>query len=292
MKQAQVQLIARSDLNLLQWDAAIQRAPYGLSWWLDAVTQGNWFGLVIDDYRVVMPLPLNRSLGPLKLINGAPFTQHQGPFGNLRDGDLDLLLNNIPKYWYIRKLAIYPPWPTSKVLHNWTSASRTNLELNLTPDYPTIARGYRGNLRRKLRDFPVTTLAEWPLNDFLAFYQKNVGAKSQLSNTNLSVLRKLTENIIFHKAGHCYHLSNDKGETIAALLLVRHGNRIFNLLAASNPEGFKLHGMTRLLDGIIQAHCGSNIVLDFEGSDLPGVALFFRGFGAKPVNYLGIQRKW
>ncbi|TXF91783.1 hypothetical protein FUA23_00945 [Neolewinella aurantiaca] len=290
MKPTLVKLLSRNDLNLQRWDRAVRSAPYGLSWWLDAVTNQRWSGLVLDDYRAVMPLPHRNSIGPFKLINGAPFTQHQGVFGDLQAGDLDLLLNAIPKYYHVRKLAIYPPWPATRVLKNWVSTPRTNHELDLNPPYPIIARGYRRDLRRKLRDSPVTTLAEWPIAEFLSFFQEHTGTKANLSRTDYSALKQLTRHIITQKTGQCYHLTDDEGKTIAALVLVHHGNRIFNLLAASSHAGFGLHGMPRLLDGIIRAYAGTDTILDFEGSDLPGVALFFQGFGAKPIEYLRISR--
>jgi len=290
MKNVRVQLLARKDLDLKKWDATIRRAPYGLSWWLDATTRKNWYGIVLDDYRAVMPLPIARSIGPIKLINGAPFTQHQGPFGNYRTEELNIFLSAIPKHWYVRKLTLYPPLPTNKAFPHWHAANRTNHELNLQPNYAALHRGYRGNLRRKLRDFPHTTLAEWPRSDFLAFYLKHASARFQLRQADIVVLEKLAASILHHGAGNSFHLTDDQGGTIAALLLVRHRNRFVNLLAASSPEGFRLHGMTRLLDGVIRAHAGSDTVLDFEGSDLPGVALFFRGFGAEPIGYWQIRR--
>lgn len=291
MKQPQVQLLARNDLDLSKWDTAVKRAPYGLSWWLDAVTQSNWHGLVIDNYRAVMPLPVSRSLGPLKLINGAPFTQHQGPFGDCQAEDIERMLSAIPNHWLVRKMAIYPPWTGQPSSLRWKTTKRANHELDLSPSYPTLVRGYRGNLRRKLRDFPPTELSLLPLADFLDFYQKHVGIKSGLNAREFATLKEVTTSILRHEAGNCYHLTDDAGGTIAALLLVQNGQRIFNLLAASSPEGFRLHGMTRLLDGVIRAHAGTDILLDFEGSDLPGVALFFRGFGAERVGYWALSRK-
>jgi hypothetical protein len=290
MKQAQVQLLARNKLDLQRWDDTVRRAPYGLSWWLDAVTEGRWYGIVLDDYRAVMPLPISRNLGPLKLVNGAPFTQHQGPFGNYDEEDISLMLKAIPSYWYIRKLSLYPPLPDLAVIGKWKITPRTNHELSLQPDYDKLVRAYRGNLRRKLRDFPITALQKIPLPDFLAFYRKHVGTKFELDEASFTILQKLTSSIIHNEVGDCYHLTNETGQTIAAICLVRHGNRVFNLLAASSPNGFDLHGMTRLLDGVIRTHAGTDTILDFEGSDLPGVALFFRGFGAEKVGYLQLGK--
>ena len=291
MRQPTIALLARKDIDTERWDAAVRSAPYGLSWWLDAATGGRWYGLVLDGYRAVLPLPVSRSLGPVKLINGASFTQHQGPFGTFSGAEALRMLRAIPPWWYVRKLSFYPPTAAETDLPSrWRVTPRTNHELDLSPDYPTLVRGYRGNLRRKLRDFPPTELNDWPLPDFLAFYQEHAGAKAGLTAASYKIMKRLTAAILRHKAGNCYHLTDEAGATIAALLLVHHGNRCFNLLAASSPEGYRLHGMTRLLDGVVRAHAGTPTVLDFEGSDIPGVALFFRGFGAERVVYASLGR--
>lgn len=290
MKQAQVQLLARNNLDLQRWDEAVSRAPYGLSWWLDAVTGGNWYGVVLDDYRTVMPLPVSRSFGPLKFVNGAPFTQHQGPFGDFDDDDIRLMLRAIPRHWYVRKLCLYPAVTETAVAKAWKLTQRTNHELSLQPDGKKLRSSYRTDLRRKLRDFPTAELREWKVMDFLAFYQKHVGPKHQLDDAGFAVLKALTTTARKHNAGKCYHLVGGDGNVIAAIFHVHHGNRIFNLFAASSPQGYRVHGMARLLDGVIQANAASDLILDFEGSDLPGVAMFFRSFGAKRVEYWRLTR--
>ena len=47
--------------------------------------------------------------------------------------------------------------------------------------------------------------------------------------------------------------------------------------------------MFRILDAFIRDHAASGLALDFEGSNIPSVARFFGGFGAKADIYQGVS---
>ena len=62
-------------------------------------------------------------------------------------------------------------------------------------------------------------------------------------------------------------------------------NRIYYMLAWNNEEGRQKGASHQLIDAIIKENAGKDIWLDFEGSDIPGIAFFFEGFGAQPEYY-------
>ena len=47
--------------------------------------------------------------------------------------------------------------------------------------------------------------------------------------------------------------------------------------------------MFKIVDAFIREHAGSELILDFEGSNIPTVARFFAGFGARPEIYQGVS---
>ena len=59
------------------------------------------------------------------------------------------------------------------------------------------------------------------------------------------------------------------------------------LVSASNAMGKEDRSMFKLVDTFIHEHAGSGLLLDFEGSNIPNVARFFAGFGARPEIYQG-----
>ncbi len=57
------------------------------------------------------------------------------------------------------------------------------------------------------------------------------------------------------------------------------------MLAWNNEEGRQKGSSHQLIDAVIKENAGKDIFLDFEGSDIPGIAFFFEGFGAQPEYY-------
>ena len=77
---------------------------------------------------------------------------------------------------------------------------------------------------------------------------------------------------------------------LAAGFIPFHQGRLINLFAASTELGYQREGMARLLVALIEAYRGEGRLLDFEGSDLPGVAEFFRSFGPEERPYYAVGR--
>src|SRR5215469_6589394 len=59
--------LQRKEIDIAKWDACISLSPAGLlysrSFFLDAITGGNWDALVLDDYSAIMPLPKKKKFG-------------------------------------------------------------------------------------------------------------------------------------------------------------------------------------------------------------------------------------
>src|SRR5882757_2918986 len=62
-----IRYVKRQDLDLDAWDECIRLSPAGLlyarSFFLDAVTDGQWDALIMGDYEAVMPLTWNKKYG-------------------------------------------------------------------------------------------------------------------------------------------------------------------------------------------------------------------------------------
>ena len=62
-------------------------------------------------------------------------------------------------------------------------------------------------------------------------------------------------------------------------------------MARSTVEGKSMNAMHYLLDHLIEKHAGQQIVLDFEGSSIPGLAHFFKSFGAEKKEFSLLTRR-
>ncbi len=71
----------------------------------------------------------------------------------------------------------------------------------------------------------------------------------------------------------------------AGAFFVRSPRRHVFLFSGANQMAKDTGAMSYLIDAYIEAHCGEPHILDFEGSQNPNLARFYRGFGAKAVRY-------
>jgi hypothetical protein len=68
--------------------------------------------------------------------------------------------------------------------------------------------------------------------------------------------------------------------TMAINLLLKDKSRLYNIISCTTPEGRNRLAGHVLHDSIIKEFSQTGWVLDFEGSDIPGVAHFYKSFGA------------
>jgi len=66
-------------------------------------------------------------------------------------------------------------------------------------------------------------------------------------------------------------------------------DRAYYILVGNHPEGRNLGASHGLIDAFIKDHAGKKLVFDFEGSDIEGLAQFYRGFGAVEEKYPAIR---
>jgi hypothetical protein len=74
-------------------------------------------------------------------------------------------------------------------------------------------------------------------------------------------------------------------DPLAIVLFLRDKDRIYLLQATTSPAGRDIGANHFLLDHVIREFAGQSMTLDFEGSDLPGVAHFYKSFGAQDQPY-------
>ena len=61
-------------------------------------------------------------------------------------------------------------------------------------------------------------------------------------------------------------------------------------MAVTNKEGLKSKANFLLVDTFIKNNSNAGIILDFEGSNIEGIARFYAGFGAKKTTYQEIKK--
>lgn len=277
-----------------RWDAVIaadpHRLPYGFSWWLDIVTDNKWDAIIVDDYRVVFPLPFIKRFGPLRLVQRAIFTQQGGPYGQVEAGDLAAILSVVPRLLFFLDYPLMHGILPAALPANYQYYERVNLLFSLDEDYPALRQRLHKVQRRRLRKYPAPQLQATDRDQVLQTYRQFSGIRAGLQEIHYQKMHRLIDACIARDMALLYRLDDENGLLAAGFFPVYKG-RIINLFAGSTEAGYAHSGMLRLLAGIFARHQGAGMLFDFEGSDLPGVQYFFRQFGPVDAPYLAIRKK-
>jgi hypothetical protein len=311
-----IRYLRRQEIDTGQWDACIQAASnrliYGRSFYLDEMTAGQWDGLVLEDYTAVMPLTWRRKAGVRYLYQPA-FTQQTGIFspGSITPGLIGSFLQRLDHHF--RFAAIFlnygnplPPSPDPRI----TTATHSNFILPLNATYQQLSGLYKGDLVRNLQlagrsdllyimDVDLTTV----LDGYRREYEDRVPHVKEEDYRRFEKLCHYLQQkgqLLIRAA-----VGRDR-EVLATALLpmdeaatdptpgspMQHSStlhstmpRMYLLQSTTTADGRAVAANHFLLDNIVKEWAGTARILDFEGSDLPGIAHFYRNFGSHDQPY-------
>lgn len=290
----EIKLIERADIDDKRWNGcvhfALSATPYAYSWFLDIVCD-DWLGLVVGNYKMVMPIVLAKKFGIT--YNYQPFfTQQLGIYADipLSKETIDAFFDKIPKNIKYIDMALNESNFAPSQLNTIT---RVNYLLDLKLDYELIKSRYSSNILKHLKK---AAKADLRLNtqispeQFADFYKKNTAPKIKgFKDKHYYMMLRLIYKTLHYQMGILIGVENEKKELIAANFLINHPQRIINLMPTSNEEGLKKGAMSYLMNSIIEKNENQNKYLDFEGSMIEGVAQYFKAFGAHEVNFHHIK---
>jgi hypothetical protein len=282
-----IRYLKHNQIDLQRWDMAIDNARnrlvYAQSWYLDIVSP-EWHALVTDDYSGVMPLPAKSKWNIPYLIQPR-FTQQLGIFSNqeVTTEVVHSFLKAIPKkfIWYDINLNSANDCVGLKNL-----IYQDNYELDLNCAYEQIWLGYNMSTRQNVKKAARLGLRveeELDSSLFLKVYLE--GCKVKPDKIGTEQLARIVEFSMKLGIGKIYLVKDTKNNILAGAFYLCQFNRFINLVSFTTNEGRASSAMVLLIDYVIQSNAGQPSVLDFEGSTIPGIAEFFRGFGGKCTNY-------
>lgn len=273
--------LKRKEINLEKWDFCIENCTkpliYGLSWYLDAATEKKWDALIWGDYEAVLPLPWNRKLG-FKQVYMPTLTQQFGPFFLSQMPDLGEILPVLTKKFIRSSLSL------SYKTNSTNATARINQELNLNFNYKDLRKNFRRDRRNDLNKKKFTVEENSSINEFMNFFCES--SKELIEKEKLSIkrLKSIIEASFNKKTGQFFYIKNQK-EILSAIFTVQFSNRIFLLLSSTTKKGFKERANPYLINHIIDLNANKRLILDFEGSNIPGVQDYYTSFGAQKTTY-------
>lgn len=290
----EINYLKQNEINVTKWDnciaGSINGIVYAYSWYLDVVCE-TWEALVFGDYETVMPLTHGKKYG-ISYLYQPPFSQQLGVFSsqNLSEEVVICFIKSIPeKYSFVEinlnKFNLISPVNSIKVKQN------TTYELELIKDYESLFRRYNKNTIRNIRKAIQNKISIVPglkPNDVISLINSS-GNTHGFKEKDFTFIRRLIAGAGRKKSGQLYGAYTDKNNLCAAGFFVHSNKKVCFILSVANDEAKESGAMFLLVDEFIKQYASRNMILDFEGSNIGGIARFYAGFGAKPFNYPAIK---
>ena len=291
-----IRYLTHNQIDTQRWDECIAQSPDGLvyawSWYLDVV-HPDWEALVEDDYEAVMPLTGGKKYG-INYLFQPFFTQKFGVFGKkeVTEDKIEQFLNAIPEKFKFAEFRINKSYKSHETYRSYTTyqiESHRNIELSLSPNYSILASNYNSNTKRNLakaqkQGLSIVENAE--PSAIIELFRKNRGKDiKHWGDNEYERLLNLVETAKNHEKCLVLGVQNTDNQPIAgAFFMISHKKIVF-LFSGADEANKENHGLTFLLDHVIEKYSGTNNILDFEGSDNDGLARFYKGFGGEEKKY-------
>lgn len=279
--------IEHTNIDYKKWDACVENAGnsriYAMSWHLDR-TAVVWDALVLGNYDFVMPLPFRKKWG-IKYLYQPLFSQQLGIFPAPPAEIAQLFYSKTVQLFRYSDMQINAQNPALSS-DGIQFVPRRNFILSLNNKYQEIAKSYAKNTKRNISKSAKNKLsyvAGLRMEDYVEFKRNNL--KTPLADRDLKILKSIIANGQYKGIGEISGVYSASNKLCAAVYFCRWKERFIYLNAATSNKGKEAGAMFYLLDRFIRSSAGTNMVLDMEGSMIPGVARFFAGFGAHPETY-------
>jgi len=277
----QIQILPAEQIDKGKWDHCINENANGLIYsstdYLNAMAE-NWHALVIDDYKAVMPLPWKKKFG-IRYGYTPPFIQQSGLSGDLTGIDLQKVLATIQDFYSFADIHFNF---SNTAIQNFTPAIQlTNFIIDLSQGYGSIQSHYKPGLKATLKKAGTLTYSEGDSKQAVSLSKMYYSDRVQhVTENDYKNFDKLCFSL--HEKQQCLtRTANDETNTVlSTALFLKDGKRIYHLLNATTQEGRNKEANHFLLDQVIREFAGQSLLLDFEGSELPGVRAFYEKFGA------------
>lgn len=286
--------LRHSEIDKAQWDALLlqcsDRLWYMQSWVLDLCCP-EWEALIGDDGSI-MPLIWRRKFGVVYLYQ--PYgVQQQGVFSPQRmSGTDEAFLRSVPerfRYWDIHLNGSMHASAGRGDRLSTNSTQHLLLDKDAGAMRAEYSKGHRRNLSKAGSDPPVIHRGIG-VSEFIALFERTTGRKfKNVPDGGLLLLERMLHGAL--ERGQCsIYGVREQGRVIAAACFMEWEGRSILLKSANDELGLDRQAMFHITDRYITEHAGTNLLLDFAGSNTDSVVRFNTGFGAVSSVYLHLHR--
>jgi len=293
-----IQFLKHNEINKSNWDEAINCSSNGLiyaySWYLDIVCPG-WDALIEDDYSSVMPLPRNRKYG-FDYLFPPFFVQQLGVFSKSDNTEkkVQQFLKSIPAEFRYVEMNL-------NTENHFNGSGEFTLKENLTHHlvidgtHDELRNNYSENVLRNIKkaeknDLNIGTAYDY--KSLIGLFRKNRGKKiDTLKDAEYKMFESLCSTVSIRKQMDMLSVYMGK-ELCAGMIVFKSNNFLIMIFSALNDAGKKCGAMHFAIDYYLKLATDKyqGYTFDFEGSNQPALARFYKSFGSVEKRYFQIKR--
>ena len=292
----EIKYIPYKDIDRNKWEAcigsALQGSLYASAAYLDGMAV-KWDALAAGDYEIVMPLIFKKKYG-IKYLYQPAFLPKTGIYSS-KPVAQEITKTFITKAFELFKFAeisLDHPLAISQG-KKVKVTERNNFIVGLQPAYQTIYSNYDKAFIKSLRRLQKLSLqyknsenVKEVTDLFIRLYQKKILSlkKKHVEHfKEVSVKMQESNNTIIRKV----YSADEK--LLCAVILLKFKNRLYNMMSCTTTAGKKAEANYFLYDKIIEEFSGQGLLLDLEGSDIKGIADFYRKMNPANEQYLFVR---
>ncbi len=286
-----IKYISRNEIDDTKWNGCISSSfngnLYGYSWFLDSVAE-DWSALADDDYKMVFPLVHRTKMG-VSYIYQPFFTQQLGLYSTtmLTPEILTGFIMAIPERF--KQVEINLNTHNKADESEFQIVPQLNHELDLIHPYEKIYEGYSDNLKRNLKksgSAGLTIVKSINPDDIIILFRANRGKEiAHLKERNYMRMARLVNTCILKGIADIWGVYDISNQLLAGAFFIRSNKKAIFLFSGLSEAGRQAGAMPFLIDAYIRDHVHKHLTFDFDGSNEPNLARFYKSFGSQECIY-------
>jgi hypothetical protein len=290
-----IKYLEHKEIDFVKYDKCISGSEntfiYAYSWYLDIVAK-NWDVLVFGDYEIVMPLTHRKKYDICYLFLPA-WVQQLGVFSanSIQEDLIRDFINAIPRKF--RSIDIL--FNNKNIFSSNKLEIRNNYILDLNRDYKLLykkfTKGRKSNIKQS-KKFGLLIKETDNLELVLQMFCENKGRDINKPEKDYETIRNVVSKGLLVGKVKIYEVFDSESVQLGGAIFLMDNNRITFLFSAVNQNGRDKQAISFLIDFIIEKYAGQELILDFEGSMIKGIADFFKSFGAIRENYYWYRQRF
>ncbi|MEM9464114.1 MAG: GNAT family N-acetyltransferase [Actinomycetota bacterium] len=282
----------------------MERPLFHEHWWLDAVAPGAWAEACVErdgQERAVFPYAVRSERLGFRVLGAPALTPYLGPLTDAGDGkaatrlkrDRELqeeLLEQLPAHDVFKTtLPIeHQNWPLLAE-HGWIGTPRVTYILDGIGDTEQTWAGFTDSTRRAIRkaEKRLVVRTDTSTADLIRMATATFRRQGDSLPYPPSLLDRAATAAIERGQGTILTAAGADDGVHASMLLVWDHDRAYYLVGGADPTKRESAGLSLLMWEAMKQAAAHVDRFDFEGSMVPGVERFFRGFGGRQQPYLG-----